>query len=112
MPDSEIILWSYLKRKQLNGYKFRRQYSIGNYVVDFYCPKLKLVIEIDGDSHFTLDAIKYDNTRTNFIKSVGIRIIRFTNLDIKYNIEQVLLEIIKTLRPPASGRQQSDAVPL
>ena len=51
-PLPEIMLWSRLKSKQLGGYKFRRQFSIGRYVVDFYCPILKLALEIDGDSHF------------------------------------------------------------
>ena len=64
----ELILWDKLKSKQL-GFKFRRQYSIGEYIVDFYCSEKKLVIEIDGDSHFTDEAIKYDKIRTDFFEN-------------------------------------------
>ena len=53
MPKAELILWSRLKNKRLNEYKFRRQYSVAQFVIDFYCPKLKLAIEVDGDSHFS-----------------------------------------------------------
>ena len=52
MPKAELILWSTLKSKGLDEYKFRRQYSVAQFVVDFYCPRLKLAIEVDGDSHF------------------------------------------------------------
>ena len=52
LPAAELILWSKLKSRQVNGWKFRRQFGVGPYVVDFYCPALKLAIEIDGDSHF------------------------------------------------------------
>lgn len=60
MPNEEIILWSRLKNRQLGGLRFRRQYSVGRYVVDFYCPEVRLVIEIDGDYHFTGEAKQYD----------------------------------------------------
>jgi very-short-patch-repair endonuclease len=66
----EQALWKYLKAKQLNV-KFRRQLGIGNYIVDFCCVEMKLVIEIDGDSHFTDDAVRYDKVRTSFIEGVG-----------------------------------------
>jgi very-short-patch-repair endonuclease len=52
MPNADVILWQHLSRRQMHGYKFRRQYSIDHYVVDFYCPRLKLAIEVDGESHF------------------------------------------------------------
>jgi len=98
MPLAEQLIWHKLKNKQLVGYKFRRQYSINNFVVDFYCPKTKLAIEIDGESHF--DSIKskiIDMDRQKSIESVGIKIIRFTNNDIYNNIDGVLQEIIKNL---------------
>ena len=57
---AEQVLWKYLKNKQIKGYKFRRQHSVGNYILDFYCPALKLCIEIDGDSHFTDEGKNYD----------------------------------------------------
>ena len=102
MPETEVILWSCLKKKELDGYKFRRQYGIDRYVVDFYCPKAKLVIEIDGDSHFTDEAAEYDRQREIFIQSLGIRIIRFTNLEIRTNINGVLQAITGVLTPPSS----------
>ena len=94
MPSSEIILWSRLKDKQLGEYKFRRQFGIGRYVVDFYCPSLKLAIEIDGDSHFSGDAPEYDKERQCFIESLGIKFLRFTNVDIKNNLPHVLEAIL------------------
>ncbi|MBS1514503.1 MAG: endonuclease domain-containing protein [Bacteroidetes bacterium] len=90
---SEKILWSKLKKGNPFNLKFRRQYSIGNYIVDFYCPELKLAIEIDGDSHFQEGADKKDFTRTNFLEREGINLIRFTNNDVKKNLQQVLEEI-------------------
>jgi very-short-patch-repair endonuclease len=63
MPDAEIILWSRLKQGQVLGYKFRRQFGIAGFVVDFYCPKLRLAIEVDGDTHFVGDAPQKDITR-------------------------------------------------
>lgn len=94
MPLPEIILWAQLKNKQLSGYKFRRQFSIGRYVVDFYCPALKLAIEIDGDSHFIDSVEEYDRVRQSFIESFGIKFLRFTNLDIMNNLNNALEQII------------------
>ena len=103
----EIIVWNYLKNRSLNNLKFRRQYSINNYVVDFYCPELKLAIEIDGDSHF-LDKkqMAYDKNRQEYIENFGIRVLRFMNHDVLKNIEGVLEKIqeeaekIKIQPPP------------
>ncbi len=88
--EPEKKLWQHLKNKQLNNTKFFRQYSIGEYIVDFYCPKLKLVIEVDGDSHFSNEAIEYDEIRTTFFNTLKIRVIRFTNTEVMKNIEEVL----------------------
>ena len=63
MPKAEVILWEKLSRKQMHGYKFRRQYGVDQYILDFYCPRLKLAIEIDGDSHFVTGAEDYDKER-------------------------------------------------
>ena len=79
MPAAETFIWSKLRRKQIHGFKFRRQYGVGPYVIDFYCPALKLAVEIDGDSHFSADAKNYDEQRQAFIESFGIRFLRFTN---------------------------------
>ncbi len=95
MTEAEKILWYYLRGKQLEGYKFRRQHSVGPYIVDFYCPRLKLVIEVDGDSHFQDEAIRYDRKRQRYIESFGLKFLRFTNLDIYENIDGVLEEILR-----------------
>ena len=90
MPKAEIILWSKLKGKQMNGFKFRRQYGVGPYVIDFYCPKLKLAIEVDGDSHFKEGAEQYDQKRQKFIESYNIHFLRFANADVYENLEGVI----------------------
>jgi len=95
MPKAEVILWSKLKGKGLMGYKFRRQYSIGSFVIDFYCPKLKLAIEVDGDSHFIEGAEDYDKERQAIIEAYGIKFFRFTNKEICENIEGVLTSVVK-----------------
>jgi very-short-patch-repair endonuclease len=96
MPDAEVILWSQLQRKQLGGYKFRRQYGIGQYSVDFYCPKLKLAIEVDGESHFTEGARERDRERQLFIEQFDIEVLRFTNDDIRSSLDSVLMIIEST----------------
>ena len=93
MTDTEIILWSHLKNKQLEGFKFRRQYSVGSYVLDFYCPKKKLAIEIDGTGHYTSEGKEYDRVRQFEIEQLGIEFIRFSNIDIKKNLYSVIHEV-------------------
>jgi len=93
--EAEILLWTYLKGKQLKGRKFRRQQSIGNYIVDFYCPEEKLVVELDGDFHFDEEIKKYDAGRTEYINNFGIKLIRFENQEVLYNLETVLESIEK-----------------
>lgn len=69
MTETEIRLWSKLKGKQVLDYKVRRQYGIGNYIVDFYCPRLKLALEVGGDSHYTPEGRKHDKKRDTYIQS-------------------------------------------
>lgn len=95
--DAERKLWQNL-RKHAVGVKFRRQYSIDAYILDFYAPKLKLAIEVDGPPHFTFEGIKYDEERTKYIEGFGIKILRFTNGDVYENINGVLLQIEQTIR--------------
>ena len=103
-PEAELVIWSRLKAKQLLGHKFRRQYSVGAYVIDFYCPGLKLAIEIDGDSHFQEDARDKDEYRQAFIEAFGIRFVRFTNQEVFENLEGVLARICQVMQecPPCS----------
>lgn len=97
MTKAEFLLWQKLKGKQVEGVKFRSQYSVGWFVVDFYCTELKLAIEIDGDSHFQDGAQEYDQERQAFIESVGIRFLRFTNNEVYGNLEGVLERIIQKI---------------
>jgi len=90
MPKAEVLLWVRLKGRQLLQCKFRRQFSIGAFVIDFYSPEIKLGIELDGDSHFGEGARQYDHERQTFIESFGIKIIRFLNVDIYENLDGVM----------------------
>ena len=94
-PVTETLLWSKIRNRQLDGLKFKRQYSIGHYVIDFYCPEKKLAIEIDGDSHFNPKAKQYDKEREEYIKSFGVIFLRFTNKDITENINGVIEVVSK-----------------
>jgi len=95
--DAERLLWSSLKGSQLLGYKFRRQQGIGQYVVDFYCPSKKVVIEIDGATHWTEEELRKDRKRQDTIEALGIRVLRFTNDDVYKNKEGVLDAILAVL---------------
>ena len=90
---AEVFFWQQVKGRQLEGRKFRRQTSIGPFVVDFYCPEEKLVVELDGEVHFNEEAIKYDKERTEYIESLGLRVIRFENNEVLKNTEFVLNKI-------------------
>ena len=103
----EKNLWKYLNKSQL-GYKFRRQQPIGHYVVDFFCPTLNLVIEIDGGQHNTEEIIEYDKKRSEFLNKCGYRVLRIWNNDIDNNIEGVI-EYIKmnlVMPPPPNPLPQ------
>ncbi len=90
---SEILLWNELKGRKMLGYQFMRQKPITNYIVDFYCSKLKLVIEIDGSSHYGKE--EKDKIRQSELEQLGMSFLRFDDLDIKFKMEEVLSEIKK-----------------
>lgn len=90
---AEVYFWQLVKGRQLDGRKFRRQTSIGSYIVDFYCPEEKLVVELDGEVHFNAEAVKYDKERTEYIESLGIKVLRFENNEVLNNTEFVLNKI-------------------
>ncbi|MFN9466016.1 MAG: endonuclease domain-containing protein [Pseudanabaena sp.] len=96
MTEPEEKLWQILRGKQM-GVKFRRQHGIGHYIADFYCPELKLVIEVDGDSHRSADAQAYDTVRHDFMVSLGIITLRFTNDEVMHNIEGIHQHLTKYL---------------
>ncbi|MCB0731458.1 MAG: DUF559 domain-containing protein [Ignavibacteriae bacterium] len=88
---SEIILWTYLKGKQIKGYDFHRQKPIGNYIIDFFCNELMLAIEIDGESHYGNE--EKDKIRQLEIEKFGIHFLRFDDSEIFYNLENVIKTI-------------------
>ena len=90
---SEKLLWEKLKGNQIKSSKFRRQHPIGLYIADFYCHKLKLIIEVDGEYHLSEEQILKDSERTNSLKESGLEVIRFTNEEIVKNIESVLSKL-------------------
>ena len=97
MTKQERILWQFLRKKTINNLKFRRQYPIGNYIVDFICNEKKLIIEIDGGQHNKNKNIIHDQERTKYLENKGYKVIRFWNYDIDNNIEGVYQEILKYL---------------
>ncbi len=99
LTPQEIALWVYLKDSNL-GFKFRRQNSVGPYILDFYCPSKKLAIEIDGSQHFEKSAEAYDEKRTQYLRSKGIQVVRFTNAEINTNMQGVLKKIQSVCSEP------------
>ncbi len=97
MTKPERVLWEYLRKKPF-GYKFRRQHPFHVYILDFYCHKAKLSIEIDGKSHESLNQKDYDQARTRFIKEMGIYELRFKNEDVISDISSVIHEILLELQ--------------
>jgi len=97
MTDAERLLWSKIRRKQLKGFQFYRQKIIGNYIADFYCPELKLVIEVDGGQHYRAEGRENDCMRDAYMTGAGITVVRFSDRDVLKNLEAVLEEIWKGL---------------
>lgn len=93
--EAEIELWQLLRNKNFHGFKFRRQHSIGIYIVDFICITKNLIIELDGSIHF--DQKNYDENRSQYLKSLGYKVIRFWNNEVLKNPEAVLEEIYRYL---------------
>ena len=93
LTPSEATLWKHLQRSQIEGRKFRRQHSIKNYIVDFYCPSEKLIIELDGAVHLDFAQSNYDYERTQNLEGLGYKIIRFENKMVFENLTEVLKEI-------------------
>ena len=90
MTDAEQLLWLRLRRKQLMGVQFYRQKPLGNYVVDFYAPRAKLVVEVDGSQHHEPRAMKADAERDEYLSGLGLAVLRFDNLQLLRETESVL----------------------
>jgi type I restriction enzyme M protein len=88
--DAERLLWRVLRMRQFVGLKFRRQHSVGHYIVDFYCADRQLAVELDGGQHFTVEGLAYDRRRTAYLAARGIRVLRFTNSELFENTEGVM----------------------
>ncbi|CAN5567221.1 hypothetical protein BH10BAC5_BH10BAC5_12940 [soil metagenome] len=95
--QAEKIMWSNLKNRSFNNLKFRRQHGIGNYIVDLYCAEQNLVIELDGDTHQEVDIKNNDKIRTAFLEGQGLKVLRFTNIEVFRNVRKVLQDIEKSL---------------
>ncbi len=97
MTNSEQILWSRLRKKQLQSTQFYRQKPIGTYIVDFYAPKAKLVVEVDGSQHLGLEHRQNDGERDSYLKSQGLQVLRFGNMQVLQEINAVMDAILRTL---------------
>jgi very-short-patch-repair endonuclease len=102
--ETERFLWHHLCAKRLAGYKFHRQYGIGSYIVDFYCPAARLVIELDDGQHGLPESRDYDDRRTSYLNGVGIQVIRFWNANVFESLD-VVLEVIRAavVRTPSGS---------
>ncbi len=115
--NAEKIVWTYLRRKQILSERFLRQFSVEYYVLDFYCPRLRLAIEIDGDSHFiNQDVIDYDKERQDFIENLGIEFLRFRNEEVfadNDTVINIITQKVKELQkgnPPRPSLSQREGV--
>jgi len=90
MTDAECRLWSRVRRKQIKGLQFYRQKPLGNYIVDFYCPAAGLVVEVDGGQHYTEEGKANDKRRDDDLAGLGLKVLRFSNIDVLKEIDAVL----------------------
>ncbi len=95
--DAERVLWTFLRSRQLAGFKFRRQHPVGPYVLDFYCPAARLAVEVDGEQHATPEQERHDDVRTHFLTELGIRVIRFSNQEVITQRTAVLETLLNAL---------------
>jgi very-short-patch-repair endonuclease len=98
MTDAERRLWSKLRLKQLNGYQFYRQRVIGNYIVDFCSPALKLVIEVDGSQHYSDDVASSDKIRDKYLQDCGFKVLRFNDYEVLTNTNGVVENILENMK--------------
>jgi len=98
MTDAEQLVWTKVRRKQISDCQFYRQKNIGNYIVDFYCPKAKLIVEIDGGRHYENDGIKKDRERDQYFQMLGFTVLRFSDIDVLKNVDGVVERIQEYLK--------------
>jgi len=109
--SAEKVFWEIVRTKRFLGLKFRRQHQIGNYIVDFYCHDRKLVIELDGEIHNQPEQQQRDRQRTEYLNSLGLTVLRFTNQEIFQNLETVLQNLLDLLSPSPTGRGARGEMP-
>jgi len=97
MTDVEVALWSRIRGKQLKGYQFYRQKPVGNFIVDFYCPKGNLIIELDGGQHYSEEGKAKDECRDSYLEDLGLRVLRFSDREVFEDIRGVLEKIWNNL---------------
>jgi very-short-patch-repair endonuclease len=95
LTGCERLLWQHLRSRQLGGFKFRRQYPLPPYVLDFYCAELALVVELDGGQHFGDEALRRDAERSRYLGRYGVRVLRFSNREVLAQMPEVLAEILR-----------------
>ena len=102
MTDAEQLIWSKIRRKQIGDLQFYRQKNVGNYIVDFYCPKGKLIIEVDGGQHLEKVGMKKDQERDRYLQKLGLTVLRFSDIDVLKNIDGVIERINEHIKSPLS----------
>ena len=112
MTDAERHLWAKIRLKQLKGYQFYRQKLIGDYIVDFFCPRTKLVIEVDGGQHFSDELTEDNRIRDEYLNSLGLRVLRFTNTDVLTHIEGVVESIMESMEEIPPRKIPLEKIPL
>jgi very-short-patch-repair endonuclease len=95
MTEAEVLLWSRIRMKQIKGHWFYRQKPIGEYIADFYCPQSRLVVEVDGGQHYSSEIVEYDKVRNEYMKCLGLKVLRFPNTEVLTNIKGVI-EVIES----------------
>jgi len=106
--EAEKCFWNHVRNRRLNGYKFKRQVPIGNYIADFLCESAALIVEIDGGQH--MEQTGYDNVRTNYLQSQGYTVMRFWNNDVLTNIEGVLTALTLALSQRERGNNLNNRI--
>jgi very-short-patch-repair endonuclease len=109
--DSERALWAKVRNKQFFGIKFFRQYSIGPFIVDFYCPTVKLAVELDGGQHSQSNNRESDAARSEYLKTQGIDVMRFWDNEVLLDIESVLSKLALKVTPLYSPPSQGNPLP-
>lgn len=98
--EAEKAFWAHVRNGRFHGMKFFRQYSVGPYILDFYCPAIKLAVELDGGQHNQDENRVYDTARSEFLRTHGIEVLRFWNHDVLLDVQSVLARVEEKVTPP------------